>query len=93
MQLLCRSYEGSSDVCCPVCGQGFQLYWTRQSPVDHTGLLSGVVDALGRQHVSHGTAEAHDMAEAHNSAGSFMSGIKLPIAPARRGGEPAWGYC
>jgi len=29
MQITCKASEGDCDVSCPVCGQGFQIYWTR----------------------------------------------------------------
>ena len=29
MQIHCKAAEGDCDVSCPVCGQGFQIYWTR----------------------------------------------------------------
>ncbi len=29
MQILCKASAGDCDVSCPVCGQGFQIYWTR----------------------------------------------------------------
>ena len=86
MQLLCRSYEGRGDVACPVCGQGFLLYWTRQSPGDHPVLLSVIVDALGRQHVTHSAAEAHESDPA--LPGSFQ----LHALGATQKGQ-AWGYC
>lgn len=29
MQILCKASQSDCDVSCPVCGQGFQIYWTR----------------------------------------------------------------
>lgn len=29
MQILCKASECDCDVSCPICGQGFQIYWTR----------------------------------------------------------------
>lgn len=31
MQILCKASECDCDVSCPICGQGFQIYWTRSS--------------------------------------------------------------
>lgn len=86
MQLLCRSYEGRGDVACPVCGQGFLLYWTRQSPADQPALLSVIVDALSRQHAVHG------MAEAHESDPALPTGFPFHALPATQSRE-VWGYC
>ena len=86
MQVVCRSAEMRSDVCCPVCGQGFLLYWTRRSPQDHPVLMSVVMDALGRQHAACTGVEAHG----NDAAFREMAGL-LPSAPPLR--EAQWGYC
>ncbi len=49
MQMLCKVSAGFSDVRCPVCGQGFLVYWTRQREVtraEQRGALQTALRAL-----------------------------------------------
>lgn len=85
MQLVCSSAESGSDVRCPVCGQGFLLYWTRNSPGDQPELVSVIMDALARQH------SASD-ANAHDSSPALGGPHDAPGAPALLI-EARWGYC
>lgn len=86
MKLMCKSVETGSDVSCPVCGQGFLLYWTRRSPQDQPVLLSVVMDALGRQHMACSGVEAHNADQALSEVG-FASSAAAPLQ------EAQWGYC
>ena len=86
MQVVCRSAEVGSDVCCPVCGQGFLLYWTRRSPQDQPVLMSVLMDVLGRQHALCAGADAHGTGLAFGE----MSGLLPSATPLR---EAQWGYC
>ena len=79
MQLLCSSSAVGSDVCCPVCGQGFLMYWTRNSPGDQPVLVSVVMDALGRQHTAFG-ANAHESHPALGAPGAVNATASLAEA-------------
>lgn len=87
MQFLYRSSERGSDVCCPVCGQGFLMYWTRRSPQEQAALVSVVMDALGRQHALCAGPDAHHALVSREEAGEVFAGT-AECSP-----EPQWGYC
>lgn len=59
MQVLCKSTEDAADVCCPVCGKGFRLFWEGQSKVDRALGLQEIDKALRAQHKSDAGPTAH----------------------------------
>jgi hypothetical protein len=46
MQVLCYSNEHSVEIRCHDCGQGFALYWGRQTETEKAVALEGMVNAL-----------------------------------------------
>ena len=86
MQLIRNAFEVGDDVRCPVCGQGFRLYWTRKSPHDQAALVSLLMEALGRQHTLSTGPEAHS-----SDASLELKGWAPPMAD--RYMEAQWGYC
>lgn len=59
MQILCKSIDENADTCCSVCGQGFVLYWERESKSERTEALREVDKALRSHHSSLTGPEAH----------------------------------
>jgi hypothetical protein len=50
MQVLCKSSQTSSDIKCPTCGEGFQIYWERTSRVERIQTLTKIQQALVGHH-------------------------------------------
>ena len=59
MQLLCKVSTVFSDVRCPVCGQGFLVYWTRQRAGEREEQRHSLQLALREQHGTTDTTDAH----------------------------------
>ncbi len=59
MQLLCKVSTVFSDVRCPICGQGFLVYWTRQRAGEREEQRHTLQQALREQHGALDTADAH----------------------------------
>jgi hypothetical protein len=59
MQVLCKSTNGHSEICCSLCGQGFALYWERQSKTERAQALREIEKALRSHHLKHAGPEAH----------------------------------
>ena len=63
MQVLLRRSEFRQDIHCPVCGQGFRLYWELASSPERATMRSIVLGELGDHHSpeqgGETTAEAH----------------------------------
>ena len=78
MQMLCKVSAAFSDVHCPVCGQGFLVYWTRLAAKNRDEQRHGLLNGLREQHVSSNGDETHPAAF-HLADG---------LSPARHG-EPA----
>ena len=62
MQMLCKVSNVFSDVRCPVCGQGFLVYWTRLQAKQRGEQRQTLMEGLRLQHTSVTTAEAHPAA-------------------------------
>ena len=62
MQMLCKVSNVFSDVRCPVCGQGFLVYWTRLQSKQRGEQRQTLIDGLRLQHGTVSTAEAHPAA-------------------------------
>jgi len=50
MQVVCKPSQISSDVRCPVCGEGFLLYWERTSRAEQSETLHKIQQELREQH-------------------------------------------
>ena len=59
MQMLCKVSSAFSDVRCPVCQQGFMVYWTRIAAKNRDDQRQGLMDGLRLQHAASETTEAH----------------------------------
>jgi hypothetical protein len=87
MQVLCKSIADSPEVCCPVCGQGFVLFWERQSRAERAMALREIARTL-RSH--HGKLSSPD---AHPQRGFVVPDWNGPIAfsgAAILGNAPSW---
>lgn len=49
MQVLCKSSSEKIEAQCSVCGQGFTLYWERQTPAEQAE-ARGAVESVLRDH-------------------------------------------
>ena len=59
MQMLCKVAVGFSDVRCPVCGQGFLVYWTRSREITRYEQRQALQQCLREQHAGKDTADIH----------------------------------
>ena len=59
MQMLCKVSTVFSDVRCPVCGQGFLVYWTRLQAKHRDEQRERLIDGLRLQHSTGSGAEMH----------------------------------
>jgi hypothetical protein len=61
MQILCKASDSACDVRCSVCGQAFQVYWTRSCAQDH-GCSAHLQEILAAHHCGANTG-AHPQRE------------------------------
>jgi len=59
MQVLCKSTSGNSEAQCCVCGQGFVMFWERQSPAERADTLREIQQTLRKHHRNHPGPQAH----------------------------------
>lgn len=59
MQVLCKSTNGFAETHCCICGQGFVMFWDRQSHSERIAALHEIQDTLRRQHRHCPGREAH----------------------------------
>ncbi|HEY6413789.1 MAG TPA: hypothetical protein VIX42_08880 [Edaphobacter sp.] len=59
MQVLCKLSDNFPDVQCPVCGQGFLLYWERSSRAQQDDTRHSIHQALREHHADSTATEAH----------------------------------
>jgi hypothetical protein len=59
MQVLCKKSEDGNQVRCSVCGQGFTLYWERQTPAERADALQEVNATLIAHHGKNEDAGVH----------------------------------
>jgi hypothetical protein len=52
MQVVCQPSNNSADVRCPVCGQGFLLYWERTCRIEQGETLSDIQQSLADHHTA-----------------------------------------
>ncbi len=62
MQMLCKVSAAFGDVCCPVCGQGFLVYWTRLAAKNRDEQRHSLLNGLREQHTLSDGEEAHPAA-------------------------------
>jgi len=59
MQVLCKSSNGNSETHCCVCGQGFIMFWERQSRSQRAEAIKEIQMTLRHQHRNQRGPEAH----------------------------------
>lgn len=59
MQVFCKSTAGNAEIHCSVCGQGFVMFWERQSRVERVEMLREIHQTLRHQHRNQRGPEAH----------------------------------
>jgi hypothetical protein len=59
MQVLCKIAKGNAETHCGICGQGFMLFWDRQSRNERVAALHEIQEALRRHHCTISGPEAH----------------------------------
>ena len=59
MQVLCKSTTGFAETHCSICGQGFVMFWERQSRDERIKSMAEIQKTLRHQHRSHRGPDAH----------------------------------
>lgn len=59
MQVFCKSTNGNAETRCCVCGQGFVMFWERQSRHERVAALHEIQETLRRHHRVSPSSEAH----------------------------------
>jgi hypothetical protein len=59
MQVLCKSTDGNAETNCCICGQGFVMFWERQSRSERAETIGEIQKALRGHHRGKSGAEAH----------------------------------
>jgi hypothetical protein len=59
MQVLCKSTNGNAEAHCCVCGQGFVMFWERQSTTERAATLREMQQTLRNHHRNHPGKQAH----------------------------------
>ncbi len=59
MQVFCKKMEGNAETHCCVCGQGFVMFWERQSRSERVEALREIQKFLRHQHRNQAGPEAH----------------------------------
>jgi len=87
MQVLCKETKGNAEAYCCVCGQGFVMFWDRQSRSERTEALKEIQKTLRQQHRNQRGPEAHPK-------GGFLvpewKGSNFASGAAVLGHAPSW---
>jgi hypothetical protein len=59
MQVLCKSSTENADTSCSVCGQGFVLFWERETKAEKAQALREIDKTLRNHHREQAGPEAH----------------------------------
>ena len=87
MQVLCKSSKGAVETNCSVCGQGFVLFWERQTKMEKATALREIAKTLRSHH------HRQDGPEAHPDRGFLVPEWNGPVAfsgAAILGSAPSW---
>lgn len=87
MQVLCKSSKDHVETSCTVCGQGFVLFWERQTRMEKAAALKEVEKTLRSHHTR------NDGPNAHPNRGFLVPEWDGPIAfsgAAVLGSAPSW---
>jgi hypothetical protein len=87
MQVLCKSSKSTVETNCTICGQGFVLFWERQTKMEKATALREVAKILRSHH------SRQDGPEAHPDRGFLVPEWNGPVAfsgAAILGNAPSW---
>lgn len=87
MQVLCKSSDEATETQCSICGQGFVLFWERQSKTERNTALQEIARTLRKHHDEIAGPEAHP------ERGFLVPAWNGPIAfsgAAILGNAPSW---
>lgn len=59
MQVLCKKTGGNAETHCCVCGQGFVMFWDRQSRAERVAAVHEIQQVLRSHHRNSGGPGAH----------------------------------
>ena len=59
MQVLCKKTDGNAEAHCCVCGQGFVMFWDRQSRSERIAALHEIQQVLRHHHRNAAGPDAH----------------------------------
>jgi len=59
MRVLCKRTDGNAETHCCVCGQGFVMFWDRQSRTERLAAIHEIQETLRRHHREVSGPEAH----------------------------------
>jgi hypothetical protein len=59
MQVLLKKSEERQDLQCPLCGQGFRVYWERTSLKEQSAVRGPILQALREEHATDPSRAAH----------------------------------
>lgn len=63
MQVYCRKTNGNAELNCCVCGQGYVIFWDRQTAMERVVVRAEIQQMLRRQHREAAVCEAHLLQE------------------------------
>lgn len=86
MQVVCKKTDGNAETHCCVCGQGFVMFWDRQSRNERIAALHEIQEAFRPQHRNAAGPEAHpkdsfpvpEWSGASAFSGTAAQGIAVP---------------
>lgn len=87
MQVFCKSTSGNAEVRCCVCGQGFVLFWERQSHSERRQVLHEIQKTLRGHHQDKAGPEAHPQ---HGFMSPELGGPIAFSGAAMVGHPPTW---
>jgi hypothetical protein len=87
MQVFCKSSNENAEAYCSVCGQGFSLYWERQTRTERAAALREIDKTLRQHHYDHAGREAHPERAFSVPEQSRFIGFS---GAAVRGAAPSW---
>jgi hypothetical protein len=87
MQVYCRKTEGNAELHCCVCGQGFLMFWERQTAIERAVTRAEIHEMLRRQHRAAAGPEAHPQAEFAVPEWDRTYGRDVPVPT---GTVPVW---
>lgn len=87
MQVLCKSTNGNAETHCCVCGQGFVMFWDRQSRAERITALHEIQETLRHHHSNGPGPDAHPKESFPVPEWGGRAILSGPSAP---GSVPTW---